>query len=60
MSDLFQMEWFDLCLDQFFEDNPYLNREMQNSHYNSKYSYIGDGGWDEGLCDIQMECSTCI
>jgi len=44
LGDLFRMEWFDLCLGWFFEENPYLNREMQNSHYNSQYSKISDGG----------------
>jgi hypothetical protein len=38
LGDLFQMEWFELCLDRFFEENPYLNRETQNSHCNSQYS----------------------
>ena len=33
-----EIEWFDLCLDQLFEENPYLHREMQNYHYNSQYS----------------------
>jgi hypothetical protein len=34
LGDLLWMEWFDLCLDRFFEENPYLNRETWNSHYN--------------------------
>ena len=39
--------WFNFCLDQILEENPYPNREIWNSHHGSWYGQINNSGWNE-------------
>ena len=53
--------WFNLYLDLFFKENWNLNRETQNSHCSSQYSWTNDGGWNEGwVTSSEWNGLTCV
>jgi hypothetical protein len=61
LGDLFQFVSLNLHLDLNFEENPYLIREIWNSHHSSWCGKINDGGWNEDQVTFSdLFCSTCI